>query len=1158
MRKLLILSILILTVDSLFAQSMSNLRSRYIQVSSDSIQLDSLSLVPGSFYILNENGELLDSSHYELNEIEGIFRWKKKPQVDSLKVTFRVFSFLLGASYQNKDAGLVTKGVGVNQFLYNPSSREPELFKVPGLNRSGNISRGITFGNNQDVFVNSSLNLQLSGMLSEDVEILAAITDENIPIQPEGNTQQLQDFDKVFIQLSDKRNKLIAGDFELRRPDSYFMNFFKKGQGGYFTTSFNVSGDDTINKKRVMRSGVSFAVSKGRFAKNTITAIEGNQGPYRLQGSNGESFIIVLAGTEKVYIDGQLMARGVENDYVIDYNSAELTFSARRMITKDSRIQVEFEYSDKNYSRSLLYLNQEYESNKVKIKLNLFSEQDAKNQPLLIDIDSTRKTFLSNLGDSIGDAFYPTADSVDFNSDLVLYQEKDTIVNAVLYTYYLYSTNPDSAKWQVSFTNVGFGSGDYIQDLSSANGRVFKWVAPVNNLSQGNYTPFALLVTPKKQQLFTLGADYRFNQRNTLSVETAMSNNDVNLFSSKDKSNDAGYATRLAYNNISYLDADTSSGWSLASQLSAEYADKFFQPIERYRNVEFERDWNLGTTNIQNEEIAGTVQTTLSKINVGSINYQIKSYQKGDEYKGLMNSAKAQFSISNFKVNAYGSYLNTKGLSTKTNFLRHGVEIAKPIWKLVVGLKENAEHNRFTNLSSDSLNNNSLGFQEWQAYVSTSDSAKNKAMLSYKQRYDFVPFSGNFENSTRVDETTLTTDFTSNPKHTFRTNTTYRVLTVTDSNYTTQIPSKNLLNRLDDNLSFWKGILVANTYYEVGAGQERKQEYFYLQVPAGQGVYSYLEDYNNNGVKDLDEFAIAAFADKAEYIRVYVTTNEFITTRSNQFSEVLTITPSAGRSSYQGKQPFLHRFSDQLLIRLDKKTKDEDLLSSLNPFSRDIDDSSLVSANSTIRNTLYFNRSNPVFGADFSVQQNNNKSLLTNGFESRVLALQTLNVRWNLSRTYLISVSLENSDKKSSSEFFPARDYKILAETIEPKFSYQPGTVFRATASYKYSNKRNVIGNSGEKALSDKFGLELKYTTVNTGSMIAKINLINIRYNASDNSFLSYEMLEGLKNGQNITWSVSTQRNLSNYVQLSLNYEGRKLEASKTIHTGGIQVRAFF
>ena len=1100
----------------------------------------------------------MDENSYSLDEIKGILVWKVRPLVDSIKVNYRVFSFLLGETFKHKDVGLLSTGEARNPFLYNPTKSQAEIFKMPGLNRSGSISRGITFGNNQDVFVNSSLNLQLSGKLSENVEILAAITDENIPIQPEGNTQQLQDFDKVFIQLSDERNKLIAGDFELKRPDSYFMNFYKKAQGGYFTTSFDVSGKDTTKQKRELRSGVSFAVSKGKFSKNTIQTVEGNQGPYRLKGSNGESFIIILSGTEKVYIDGRLLVRGAENDYIIDYNSAEISFTAHRMITKDSRVVVEFEYSDKNYSRSLLYFNQEYESRKLKLKFNLYSEQDAKNQPLLIDLDSTRKAFLSDIGDDIGNAFFPTADSVAFNPDLVLYAQRDTVSNSILYSYYQYSTNSDSAKWQISFTEVGFGNGDYILDLSSANGRVYKWVAEQGGIRQGNYTPFAIIVTPKRQQLFTLGADYKFNKKNKLSVETAVSNNDINLFSSKDKKDDVGYAARLAYSNTLNLSEDTLKGWKLSSVLAGEYAGKYFKPIERYRTVEFDRDWNLGTTTIQNDEYAGSVQTSLSKTNLGIFSYQLKTYLKGEDYKGLMNMASTQLTLSNFRINADGSYLNTKGLSTRTNFLRHSAEISRPIWRVVLGVREAAEQNRFINLSSDSLFANSLAFQEWESYIATADSAKRKATLSFKQRYDFVPYSGNFENSTRVDETSLRTDFSSNPKHTLRTTTTYRVLTISDTLYTAQEASKNLLNRLDHSVSLWKGIVVANTYYEVGAGQERKQEYFYLQVPAGQGVYGYLGDYNNNGVKDLDEFAIAAFSDQAEYIRVSIPTNEFITTRSNQFSEILTLSPAGATSSYQGRQPFLHRFSNQLLIRLDKKTKDETLLSSLNPFSRNIDDSLLVAANSSVRNTFYFNRTNPVYGADMSIQQNRNKSILSNGFETRVLTSQGLNLRWNLNRSYLLTVSLEQSDKKSNSEFLASRDYRILSESVEPKFSYQPGNVFRATVAYKYLSKRNTLGVLGEKALSDKFSLELKYTTVNTGSMLAKVNLINIKYNADDSSYLSYELLDGLKNGKNITWNLSVQRNISNSVQMSLNYEGRKLKDSKTIHTGGVQVRAFF
>ncbi len=1147
---------------SIHGQSLSSLRNKTISVRADTVTIDTFSIAPGTLRI-KANEIYIDTSAYYLDFINARIIWKKESATykliisDSVNVNYRVFSFLLGKEFKNKSFDLISRGGASIPLYYNPGNDQPEIFRVQGLSRNGSISRGITFGNNQDVFVNSSLNLQLAGKLSDNVEILAAITDENIPVQPEGNTQQLQDFDKVFIQLSNNKNKLIAGDFELRRPDSYFMNFYKKGQDGYFTTEIPLNNINHPEKKRILKSGISLAVSKGKFTRNTIAVKEGNQGPYRLTGNNGETFIIVLSGTEKIYFDGVLLLRGSQNDYVIDYNTSELSFTARRLITKDSRIVAEFEYSDKNYSRSLIYLNNEFESNKLKIKFNLYSEQDSKNQPLSIDLDSAKKAVMANAGDSIQNAVFPTADSVQISPNTVLYQRIDSAAVTGVYTIYIYTGNTDSSYWQVRFSDVGLHNGNYIQDITSVNGRLFKWIEPVNGIRQGNYEPVALLVTPKKQQLVTTGIEYSFNRKNTLAIEGAFSNYDVNLFSKKDKGNDAGYAARIIYKNEIPISTDTINGFKLSNIVNYEYTGKFFKPIERYRNVEFERDWNLGTNSIINDEHISSIQTTLLKPSLFSLTYQLRSFFKGSEYRGLMNSSNGNLRWKKFTVLASGSYLNTNGFNSRTKYLRHNADISRPVWKLVLGIKETAERNKFTSRQNDSLLSGSVSFREFQGYVNTLDTGKSKASMSYKQRIDQVPSLNNFTTSAKAEELNLITEFSRNPDNTIRTITTYRTLTIKDTLLTSQEASRTIVNRIDHTLNLWNGILSFNTYYEVGNGQERKQEYYYLKVNDRQGVYAF-EDYNNNGIEDLNEFVVAAFQDQANFIRIYIPTNVFINTRSNQFSEVLVISPAGNKSSIQGKELFIHRFSDQLSVRLDRKTKDESLLSSLNSFHKELNDSTLISANSSIRNTFYYNRRSPVYGFDFTWQENKNKAFLTNGFETRIQRSRSVNMRWNINRAVLVSVNFENGDRINQSDFFSTRDYSIFSNSFEPKLSFQPGSNYRLIASYKYGDKKNTKGELKERAISNKFQMEMKYTAVNSGNITAKVSLININYNAADNSFLAYEMLEGFKNGKNITWGLSLEINLNNSVQMSLTYDGRKLQDSQIVHTGGVQFRAFF
>jgi hypothetical protein len=1140
------------------AQDFNNLRTHIISNKFDTIKIDTLSIIPNSVVIRDSLGDKTDTNFYRIDYAKALLVWNL-PRLDQIKfkISYRVFPYYFAETFKHKDI----KNIKINEsgiyepFIFQSDTKTSDIFKTKGLNKNGSISRGISFGNNQDVVLNSNLNIQLSGKLSEDIDILAAITDNNIPIQPQGNTQQIQDFDKVFIQLSSKRSKLIAGDFELNNPKSYFMKFNKKLQGGSFTTKFNTSKKE--NKTGKMRVTASAAISKGKYVKNEITGIEGVQGPYKLKGINNESFIIVIAGTERVYIDGVLLHRGQGNDYVINYNLAEITFTPKNPVTKDKRIYVEFEYSNKNYARSLLFFGDEFEQNKLKLRFNIFSEQDIKSQPVE-NLSDEQKLLLSDIGDNIGSAFSPNVDSIAFANDQVLYKMVDTVVNFIHYdSIFVYSTNQDSAFYRLGFSKLGEGKGNYKQIKTSANGKVFQWVEPKNGVAQGSYEPVTLLVTAKKKQMYSFSADYAFSNNTKLTSELAISNTDINTFSKKDNKDNTGYAFKINIDNKIYLSKKKEKGWALASGVSYKWIDKNFNPIEQFRkSVEFERDWNLLNTNIIDDEHISGIKLSFLNKKTGFVNYQSVYFFKGEQYKGIRNIVNADLNKKDFYLKVDANLVQTQGLVNTSQFFRQNVMFAKKTKFFTIGIKNAQEHNVFKDINTDNLQANSFSFTEYQAFINNADTSANKFSLYYKKRYDNMPYNNELKQASAGESVGFAIKTLKNVNNRLNINTCFRKLSIKDSLLTNQKDENTLLGRVEYFTKLLKGTITSNTFYEIGSGLEVKKEFSYLEVAAGQGVYSWT-DYNENGIKELNEFEIAAFKDQAVYIKVYTPTDEYIRAYTNQFNEVLNINPHAVWNSKKGLKKFISRFSNKSVLHINRKTTYDDFLQAYNPFLAKVSDITLVTLNSSFRNIFYFNKTNSKFGMEINYQDSRNKALLTNGFDTRTLTVKGGRLRWNISRKFMFNLKFKNGEKTSLSEYFSSRDYDIVYYETEPTLSYQPNTLFRISLNYKYNDKKNLTESEG-KAINHDIGLDIKKNILAKASLMFKLNYIHISYDKSENTPIAFEMLDGLKTGDNIVWNLSYQMNLSKNLQLSIMYNGRKSPEVNTIHIATVQMRAYF
>lgn len=1139
------------------AQSVSNMRERWVKPIGDTLVVDTLSLVPGSVRLFRDSAEV-DPASYAVDPFTARIIWKDPP--DSALVRYRVMPVLLGGPRFHKDpVRLLTQtSERDDPFRYTPPRSSSDLLNVHGLNRSGSISRGILFGNNQDLSVNSTLNLELSGRITDRISVLASVTDNNIPIQAGGNTLELQDFDQVFIKLFEEdmaapgnKWELIAGDFVLQRPRSHFLTYLKKNKGLSYNTRWQLA------ERAKKSSGASIAISKGKFARNVIQGVEGVQGPYRLQGNEGASFIIVLSGTERVYIDGQELTRGQENDYVIDYNTAEVTFTARRLITKDRRITVEFQYSDKNYARSMIRFEDITELRRSTIRFNLYSEQDHRNQSLQQTLSPEEKEVLRLAGDDPLNAVVPGADSTGYATDEVLYYRTDSLG---YYPVFVYSTDPDSAQFRVTFSQVGPGNGDYVQQEFTPNGRVFRWIAPdtLNNVIVhfGDHAPVRLLVAPRSQQLITLGADHRFSPRTTATIEGAFSNQDLNTFSELDENDDQGLGLLARITHLIPISAkDTSMQLILGAE--AESISKNFRFVERYRPVEFERNWNALNVPLDDDQLLGGAQFGVRGRRIGQVTYGVNAFQVNDDrYSGWKQDLISDLHIGRFDITGTANWLNTTA-PRRSDFLRNKGQVRYRFKHFSIGARDEHERNLFQSDTADALQPGSYSFNDWEAFIQSPDTVKTKWRLAGGQREDRALRDGRLFVSTIATAYAFSLDLAADPRNRFATTFTYRQLGIKDSTLTPQKPEDTYLARIDYDLSLWKGAAVFDLFYEFGSGLEQRREYIYVEVPAGQGLYVWI-DYDGDGIKDLNEFELASFGYEADHLRVFVPSNTYVRAFSNQSSISLDLRPSVRWADATGTRRFIAKFSDLASIRMDRKTGTDDVLVALNPFTTVAADTGLTANTMSARNTFYYDRTSRFWSIDHTWQSDRSRSLLLNGFESRSREFNTIHVRWNTTREWTAELEGEQGRITNNSDLLSGRTYAIDQEGIKPRVTWQPNTSVRAILSFKYTEKKNKEEFGGEQALLQDFGAEFRYNTAGKGSIIMTANLVDITFDGEANSSLGNEMLGGLKPGTNVTWSVGIQRNLSNNLQIDLTYNGRRSEDVPVIHVGGAQVRAFF
>lgn len=1133
-----IICCLFLLIASGFAHAQEDLMLTKTIATQDSIFLEDVSISSMDFKLQTLQNQKIDTSSYTINYGKALLVMNQKIQQenDSLQVTYRNFPSFLTKTYQALDEAIIVDETTANTPLYEIKRQDQSQNFVPfeGLNTSGSISRGVRVGNNQNAVVDSELDLQISGKLSEDVTLRASIQDANTPLQQGGYSQRLNEFDQVFIELQGKNWGIRAGDIDLIEDKYFFASYNKKIQGLLVSAQLQ---QDT-NPIEAYAAG---ALVRGVWTRSELVGQEGNQGPYKLTGPNGELLVLIISGSESVFVNGRRLKRGENEDYLIDYNAGEIIFNANFPITSEMRIVIEYQYADQNYSRVLGTAGGSYQTEKFQISSFVYTETDLRNQPIQQALSDEQVGVLREAGNDQSQMIAPSAVPTEFSENRILYRRE--ILNGE--EVFVFSNDPEDELFSVRFTNVGANQGNYVVSTDNAISRIFEYVPPQNGVPQGEFEPVIQLFAPERLQVGVVQSTYKNGEHSHVSSELAVSDQDKNLFSNLDNDDNQGLAYKV---ETRQRVLNNQNNWNVDVFGNLDYIHRNYTSIERLYNVEFQRDWNL--FNPDGNQRLIDLGTNVNHLEKGNLQYQFQHLDFSESFTGNRQVFNANFNFEKLTLVANASYLKTDGSVLDSEFSRANFFSVYDLGKPWVGAKFNYEDNEELNLAENQLTINTQRFKSYEVFTGVGDSTDVFVEVGYRFRENDSLRGNQLERVNRSNNIYLKSTTINTQNTRLDVFASYRNLQNSDPN----LEDENVINsRITFSQTLLDRMLSLNTAYETNSGSIAQQEFTYVEVNPGEGQYVWI-DYNENGVQELDEFELAQFPAEADFIRILLPNQIFIRTNQTRFSQQMNLNFKAW-SNEEGFKKLLSKFSNQVSFVVDRKLRRDGNLINLNPFSANGQDE--LGRNTNIRNALFFNRGKQRYTTSYNFIQTQARNLSTIGLQDNNTQAHQLNFVHKLYDTWLLTFQNELTNSESISENFENRNFQLDGFSINPKISYLLGNNARFDAFAEFGKKENQIA---EQELLEQQILGVSFT-LNQGqkyNITGEFNYIKNDFTGSAFTPVAYQMMEGLQPDNNFTWSVFLQKKITDFLDLNLTYFGRKSDNTSTVHTGNVQLRAYF
>src|SRR5690606_11364910 len=300
-----------------------------------------------------------------------------------------------------------------------------------------------------------------------------------------------------------------------------------------------------------------------------------------------------------------------------------------------------------------------------------------------------------------------------------------------------------------------------------------------------------------------------------------------------------GFALKSGFTserNLKWLE-----GYQMNSMAELEYNSGYFSFIDRYRPIEFDRDWSVSREDMElnTAEKLFTAQVEIQKDPGNLTSYRLNLRNKTDMLSGVQQTFRLNKRIGKIVLVANDFFfLDSKVKELQSKWMRYDGNVQFLTKVLVPGYRYRVDKNEVAAFGSDSIISTAMNFKEHQLFFKSNDTLSYSFFGEAIWREDMFPVDGALLPNTR----SFTTKYGLRKKfglHDIQGTFTYRKL----SHLSRELPVETtIMGRLDYSSSLFNNNIRNELNYSIGNGRELRREFVFLPVPTGEGTHTWRDD----------------------------------------------------------------------------------------------------------------------------------------------------------------------------------------------------------------------------------------------------------------------------------------------------------------------------